>query len=50
MVVVLTPAASAGPLEDAAAAYCQGAYATALRIIRPLARKGYAQAQLKLGH
>jgi uncharacterized protein len=48
MLVVLT-AASAGPLENAAAAYRQGEYATALRIIRPLARKGYAPAQFRLG-
>src|SRR5436190_1872124 len=38
-----------GPLVLAAAAYRQGDYATALRIIRPLARKGYAPAQFKLG-
>jgi TPR repeat protein len=49
MVVVLTAAASAGPLEDAAAAYRQGDYATALRIIRPLARRGYAAPQRNLG-
>jgi TPR repeat protein len=49
MVVVLTAAASAGPFAHAAAAYRQGDYATALRIILPLAKKGYAPAQLKLG-
>jgi TPR repeat protein len=49
MVAVLTAAASAGPFEDGAAAYRQGDYATALRIIRPMARKGYAPAQFKLG-
>ena len=49
MVALLTAAASAGPFEDAAAAYRQGDYATALRIIRPMARKGYAAAQFKLG-
>jgi TPR repeat protein len=50
MVAVLTAtAAGAGPLGDAAAAYRQGDYATALRIIRPLARKGSAPAQFKLG-
>ena len=49
MVAVLTAAASAGPFEDAAAAYRQGDYTTALRIIRPMARKGYAPAQFKLG-
>ena len=49
MVVMLTAAASAGPFEHAAAAHRQGDYATALRIIRPLARRGYAPAQFKLG-
>jgi tetratricopeptide (TPR) repeat protein len=49
MVAVLTAAASAGPFEDAAAAYRQGDYTRALRIIRPMARKGYAPAQFKLG-
>jgi TPR repeat protein len=49
MVAVLTAAASAGPFEDAAAAYRQGDYTRALRIIRPMARKGYARAQFKLG-
>jgi hypothetical protein len=42
MVVALTAAASAGPFKDAAAAYRQGDYTRALRIIRPMARKGYA--------
>ena len=49
MVAVLTAAATAGPFEDAAAAYRQGDYTRALRIIRPMARKGYARAQFKLG-
>src|SRR5262245_42754941 len=49
MVVMLTAAASAGPFEHAAAAHRQGDYATALRIIRPLARRGYAPAQFKFG-
>jgi len=49
MVAVLTAVASAGPFEDAAAAYRQGDYARALRVIRPMARKGYARAQFKLG-
>ena len=47
MVAALTAAASAGPFEDAAAAYRQGDYTRALRIIRPTARKGYARAQFK---
>jgi hypothetical protein len=49
MVVVLIATASAGPFEDAAAAYRQGDYTRALQIIRPMARKGYAPAQFKLG-
>ena len=49
MVAVLTATASAGPFENAAAAYRQGDYTTALRIIRPMARKGYDPAQFKLG-
>ena len=39
----------AGPFEDAAAAHKRGDYATALRIIRPLAAQGNAQAQSNLG-
>jgi len=49
MVAALTAVASAGPFEDAAAAYRKGDYGTALRIIRLMARKGYAPAQFKLG-
>jgi uncharacterized protein len=41
---------AAGPLEDGAAAYWQGDYATALRLIRPRAEKGDAEAQRILGH
>jgi hypothetical protein len=37
----------AGPLEDAAAAYGRGDYATTLRLIRPLADQGDASAQYK---
>jgi TPR repeat protein len=48
MVLALTAAANAGPFKDAAAAH-RKADTTALRIVRPLARKGYAPAQLKLG-
>ena len=39
----------AGPLEDGIAAYRSGDYATALRILRPLAEQGNAAAQLNLG-
>ena len=33
---------AAGPFEDATAAYGNGDYATALRLIRPLAEQGNA--------
>ncbi len=42
-------AASAGPLEDARTAEGRHDYATALRIIRPLAERGDAAAQYELG-
>jgi hypothetical protein len=42
-------AAVAGPPEDAAAAYRRGDYATALKLFRPLADQGNAEAQLWLG-
>lgn len=40
---------AAGPLEDAAAAHSSGDYATALRLIRPLADQGNATAQSMMG-
>ncbi len=40
---------SAGPLEEGAAAYQRGDYATALRLLRPLAEQGDAAAQNNLG-
>ena len=40
---------AAGPFEDAAAAYGRGDYATSLRLIRPLADQGDANAQFNLG-
>jgi TPR repeat protein len=40
---------AAGPLEDATAANARGDYATALRLIRPLADQGLALAQTVLG-
>jgi TPR repeat protein len=40
---------SAGPLDDAYAAYQQGDYACALRLFRPLAEQGNARAQTLLG-
>jgi len=39
----------AGPIEDATAAFGRGDYATAIRLIRPLADQGDAEAQLDLG-
>jgi Sel1 repeat len=44
-----TPPVAAGPGEDAMAAYARGDYITALRILRPLADQGDAQAQYNLG-
>jgi TPR repeat protein len=41
--------AAAGPLEDAATAHSSGDYATALRLIRPLADQGNATAQSMMG-
>ena len=41
--------AIAGPLDDAAAAYDRGDYATASRLYLPLAEQGVAQAQYSLG-
>jgi len=41
--------AVAGPFEDAVAAYNKGDYATALRLWRPLAEQGNADAQSNLG-
>ena len=42
-------ASIAGPLEDSLAAYDRGDYATAVRLLRPLADQGNAQAQNGLG-
>ena len=39
----------AGPLEDGVGAYKRGDYTTALRILRPLADQGNAEAQFWLG-
>ncbi|MGA7103948.1 MAG: tetratricopeptide repeat protein [Candidatus Deferrimicrobiaceae bacterium] len=38
-----------GQFEDAVAAYERGDYATAFRLMKPLAEKGYARAQHNLG-
>jgi TPR repeat protein len=45
----LTTAASAGPLEDAEAAYGEGNYALALQLLNPLAAAGDGYAQYDLG-
>ena len=44
-----TGSGAAGPYEDALAAYKKGDYATALRLLRPLADQGNARAQNNLG-
>jgi uncharacterized protein len=49
MLVVMARAAVAGPWEDAVAAQGAGDYATALRLLRPLADQGLAKAQERLG-
>jgi TPR repeat protein len=40
---------AAGPFEFATAAYNKGDYATALRLLRPLAQQSNAQAKFHLG-
>ena len=47
--LMLTGGVAAGPYEDALAAYDRGDYATALRLMRPLAEQGNARAQFNLG-
>jgi uncharacterized protein len=49
MLVAIGGAATAGPLEDAVAAYQSGDYAAALKVWRPLAEQGDADAQVHLG-
>ncbi len=49
MLVAIVGAATAGPLEDAVAAYQSGDYTAALRLWRPLAERGDADAQFRLG-
>ena len=49
LVLSFTAPVVAGPLEDAAAAHGRGDYATALRIIRPLADQNNATAQALMG-
>ena len=47
--LALLGGAAAGPLEDGQAAYRHGDYATAMRLLRPLADQGDASAQFGLG-
>jgi uncharacterized protein len=50
-VVLIVGTAAAGPKEDDADdALGRGDYATVLRLIRPLAQRGHADAQVNLGH
>jgi hypothetical protein len=51
IVLLLSLAApvAAGPLEDGRDAYNRGDYATALRLLHPLADQGHAYAQFNLG-
>ena len=46
--LVMASPAAAGPLEDAAAASERGDYAKMLMLLRPLAEKGNAVAQIRL--
>src|SRR6266478_5702190 len=46
---LIAPAA-AGPVENAMAPYWRGDYATAMRLLRPVADEGNADAQWRLGH
>ena len=48
-VSLLAQPAAAGQFEDATAAYGRGDYATALKLMRPLADQGNAHAQYNLG-
>ena len=50
LLMVIAGTAIAGPLEDALAAHDRGDDATALRLIRPLADQGNADAQYTLGN
>jgi TPR repeat protein len=49
LVLSLAAPVAADPLEDAAAAHERGDYATALRLLRPLANQGNSGAQYNLG-
>src|SRR5260221_14680774 len=49
MTVTLAGIALAGPFDDAVAAYGRGDYATAARLLEPLANDGISVAQFNLG-
>jgi TPR repeat protein len=49
LAVIMTSGAAAEPLDEGLAAYHRGDYATALRLWRPLAERGLADAQYNLG-
>jgi len=49
LALVGASAANAAPFEEAMAAYNSGDYAAAMRIFRPLADRGDAMAQYRLG-
>ncbi|MGO9774104.1 MAG: tetratricopeptide repeat protein [Roseiarcus sp.] len=49
LALALLGVAAAGSLEDGRAAYRRGDYATAMRLLRPLAEQGEADAQTDLG-
>jgi TPR repeat protein len=49
LATLLSSAAFAGPMEDAGKAYQRGDYATAMKLIRPLAEKGNVSAEYNLG-
>jgi uncharacterized protein len=48
--LLLSASAMAGSYEDGDAAFAKGDYAAALRLFRPLAEGGEAQAQFALGY
>src|SRR5690606_8140688 len=47
--MTLTSVATAGPFEDGRAAFVEGDYANAMRLLQPLANEGHAGAQYGLG-
>ena len=49
LATLLSSGALAGPMEDAGKAYQRGDYATAMKLIRPLAEQGNVSAEYNLG-